>query len=97
MPPNNLSNRWTVADLPSLVVYASCNYVFYFARVWLDVIIAIHIPEEYDLAGLDGAFIWIEYETFLFGNLHIVQQPEGVTLQKYPQTRLLMILVEEVV
>ena len=27
----------------------------------------------------------------------IVQQPEGVTLQKYPQTRLLMILVEEVV
>ena len=24
-------------------------------------------------------------------------QPEGVTLQKYPQTRLLMILVEEVV
>ena len=28
---------------------------------------------------------------------HIVQQPEGVTLPKYPQTRLLMILVEEVV
>ena len=27
----------------------------------------------------------------------IVQQPEGVTLQKYPQTRLLMISVEEVV
>ena len=27
----------------------------------------------------------------------IVQQPEGVTLQKYPQTRLLLILVEEVV
>ena len=28
---------------------------------------------------------------------HIVQLPEGVTLQKYPPTRLLMILVEEVV
>ena len=27
----------------------------------------------------------------------IVQQPEGVTLQKYPQTRLLLILAEEVV
>ena len=27
----------------------------------------------------------------------VVQQPEGVTLQKYPQTRLLLILVEEVV
>ena len=27
----------------------------------------------------------------------IVQQPEGVTLQKYPQTRLLLILVDEVV
>ena len=27
----------------------------------------------------------------------LVQQPEGVTLQKYPPTRLLMILVEEVV
>ena len=27
----------------------------------------------------------------------IVRQPEGVTLQKYPQTRLLLILVEEVV
>ena len=26
----------------------------------------------------------------------IVQQPEGVTLQKYPQTRLLLILIEEV-
>ena len=30
-------------------------------------------------------------------SLHVVQQPEGVTLQKYPQTRLLVILVEEVV
>ena len=29
--------------------------------------------------------------------LLLVQQPEGVTLQKYPQTRLLMILVAEVV
>ena len=27
-------------------------------------------PEEDDLAGLDGAFLGIEYETFLFGNLH---------------------------
>ena len=27
----------------------------------------------------------------------IVQQPEGLALQKYPQTRLLMILVDEVV
>ena len=29
-------------------------------------------------------------------DLPIVQQPEGITLQKYPQTRLLMILVEKV-
>ena len=29
--------------------------------------------------------------------VQLVQQPEGVTLQKYPQTRLLVILVEEVV
>ena len=33
----------------------------------------------------------------IFCRMVIVQQPEGVTLQKYPQTRLLMILVEEVV
>ena len=31
-------------------------YVFYFARSGL----TIHIPEEYDLAGLDGAFLGIE-------------------------------------
>ena len=30
-------------------------------------------------------------------NRRLVQQPDGVTLQKYPQTRLLMILVEKVV
>ena len=28
---------------------------------------------------------------------NVVQQPEGVTLQKYPQTRLLLILAEEAV
>ena len=28
-------------------------YVFYFVRVCPDSILAIHIPEEYDLAGLD--------------------------------------------
>ena len=33
----------------------------------------------------------------IFCRMVIVQQPEEVTLQKYPQTRLLMILVEEVV
>ncbi len=33
----------------------------------------------------------------LAGYENIVQQPEGVTLQKYPQTRLLLILLKEVV
>ena len=37
-------------------------YVFYFARVWPDSIRAIHRPGEYDLAGLDSAFLRIDYE-----------------------------------
>ena len=43
--------------------------------------------------GIQRQIIWI----FCRESEVIVQQPEGVTLQKYPPTRLLMILVEEVV
>ena len=64
-----------------------CNYtfMFYVIIVRVDPLKQIIKPKNrFDLKWLNDDLI-------------IVQQPEGVTLQKYPQTRLLVILVEEVV
>ena len=68
---------------------------------YVDGLSALMKSDFLPLHGLNTFIAVTQSQTRVIGSTlryrKLVQQPEGVTLQKYPQTRLLMILVEEVV